>query len=263
MIGVFDSGVGGLGVLSQIRVEMPDADLIYAADQARAPYGPRSLDDVADAANQVTSWLLDNGAETIVVACNTASAAALDHLRRAHPDTTFVGMEPAVKPAALTTTTGVIGVLATEATFQGELYSSVVRRHATGTTVITAACPDWVGLVERQETNGPRARALVADRVTPMLELEADCLVLGCTHFPFLTKLIQEVAGEDVKIIDPAPAVARQVKRVQPRESGNGSLTLATSGDPSNFADQVTRLIGFEPRETVLALPRHGNSHHI
>ncbi len=263
MIGVFDSGVGGLGVLSQIRTELPDADILYAADQARAPYGTRTLGEVADAAEQVTTWLLDQGAEMIVVACNTASAAALDHLRRTHPETEFVGMEPAVKPAALTTTSGVIGVLATEATFQGELFSSVVRRHATETTVITAACPDWVSLVERHEIHGARAKEVVADRVEPLLELQADCLVLGCTHFPFLTELISEVAGSDVIIIDPAPAVARQVRRVQPTGSGGGSLTLATSGNPDIFAEQARHLIGFASTETVLALPRYGDSHLI
>ena len=263
MIGVFDSGVGGLGVLSQIRAQIPDVDIIYVADHARAPYGTRTLDEVADAVEEVTSWLFDRGAEMIVLACNTASAAALDKLRRTHPDKTFVGMEPAVKPASLTTTTGVIGVLATEATFQGELFSSVVRRHATDTTVITAACPDWVGLVERQETHGPRARALVADRVVPMLELDVDCLVLGCTHFSFLTDVISEVAGSDVMIIDPAPAVAREVRRVMPTGAGSGSLTLATSGNPDILAEQVRHLIGFAATETVLALPSHGDSHLI
>ena len=255
MIGIFDSGVGGLGVLSKIRAELPVADIFYVADQARAPYGTRTLGEVAEAAEDVTSWLLDAGAQTIVVACNTASAAGLDKLRRTHPDTRFVGMEPAVKPAALTTTSGVIGVLATEATFQGELFSSVVRRHATDTKVITAACPDWVSLVEAQETHGPHAKALVADRVFPMLESEADCLVLGCTHFPFLTEVIREVVGSEVMIIDPAPAVARQVRRVQSTVTGTGSLTLATSGDPDIFAEQVNNLIGFASTETVLALP--------
>lgn len=254
MIGVFDSGVGGLGVLSQIRAEIPDADIIYVADQARAPYGTKTLGEVADAAEEVTSWLLDQGAETIVLACNTASAAALDQLRRTHHDKTFVGMEPAVKPASLTTTSGVIGVLATEATFQGELFSSVVRRHATDTTVITAACPEWVGLVERRETHEPSARALVVDRVVPMLELGADCLVLGCTHFSFLTHVIGEVAGSDALIIDPAPSVARQVKRVIPTETGGGSLTLATSGNPEILAEQVRHLIGFAATETGSSL---------
>jgi len=261
VIGVFDSGVGGLGVLAQIRIEMPNADIVYVADQARAPYGGRSLVDVADAADETAAWLLDNGAETIVVACNTASAAALDHLRRAYPRTPFVGMEPAVKPAALTTVSGVIGVLATKATFQGELFSSVVRRHATDTTVVTAACPDWVGLVERQEIDGPGVTAIVTDRVAPLLELGADCLVLGCTHFPFLTPVIREVTGPDVSIIDPAPAVARQVRRVHTSEEGTGNLTLATSGNPDTFARQVSRLIGLEASAAVLALPGDGHSH--
>src|SRR5262245_26638129 len=141
MIGVFDSGVGGLSVLVEIRRRLPSADLLYFADQGRAPYGVRTLDEVARMSTEGTGWLRERGAEVITIACNTASAAALHDLRARHPAVPFVGMEPAVKPAALNTSNGVIGVVATAATFQGELFASVVQRHASGATVLTMACP--------------------------------------------------------------------------------------------------------------------------
>jgi glutamate racemase len=253
MIGVFDSGVGGLSVLTEIRRELPEADIVYLADQARAPYGVRSLEQVASMSGEVSRWLMDRGASTITIACNTASAAALHHLRSLHPDVTFVGMEPAVKPAALTSSTGVIGVLATAATFQGELFASVVQRYADGATVLTRACPRWVELVESGVTDGPEAREQVERCLAPLIEAGVDTLVLGCTHFPFLRSVIESVVGPGVNIVDPAPAVARQVKRVarSPRESGR--LILATSGDPARFQQLAYDLAGIETDQAVLA----------
>jgi glutamate racemase len=253
MIGVFDSGVGGLSVLNEIRLEMPSADLLYLADQARAPYGVRTLAEVADMTDEAARWLLDRGATTITVACNTASAAALHALRADHPDVTFVGMEPAVKPAVVSSSTGVIGVLATAATFQGELFASVLQRHATGATVLTRACPTWVELVERAEVHGPEARRQVTACLAPILDGGADTLVLGCTHFPFLVPLIEDIAGPGVRIVDPAPAVARQVRRVASDAKGSGRLTLATSGDPERFRQVARELGGIETSEPVLA----------
>ncbi len=223
MIGLFDSGVGGLGVLAHVRRELPQADLLYLADQARAPYGTRSLDEVASISEQVTEWLLDQGASTIVIACNTASAAALSRVRQSHPSIPFVGMEPAVKPAAVVTRSGVIGVVATEATFQGELFASVVSRYAAGVEVITAACPRWVELVEAGITDGDEAEAAVASCLAPVLSGGADVLVLGCTHFPFLQSMVAAVAGPDVVLVDPAPAVALQVARVHRDGGGKGA----------------------------------------
>lgn len=253
MIGIFDSGVGGLSVLNEIRRELPDADLIYLADQGRAPYGVRSLEELAEMAGQVSAWLMNQGASTIVIACNTASAAALHKLRAAHEDIPFVGMEPAVKPAALSTSSGVIGVLATSATFQGELYASVVQRHADGMTVLTQACPAWVELVEDGVVDGAEARQQVERCLSPLLEAGADTLVLGCTHFPFLTPVIETVSGPAVAIVDPGPAVARQVRRVSSSPVGSGRLVLATSGDPTRFEQLARDLAGIETREPVLA----------
>jgi glutamate racemase len=253
MIGVFDSGVGGLTVLKEIQRELPDADLLYLADQGRAPYGVRSLEELADIAGEVSVWLLDQGASTIVIACNTASAAALHKLRAVHMDVPFVGMEPAVKPAALSTSSGVIAVLATAATFQGELFASVVQRHADGLTVLTHACPAWVALVEDGVVDGPEARQQVERCLSPLLDAGADTLVLGCTHFPFLTPVIEMVSGAAVTIVDPGSAVARQVSRVAGSPVGSGRLVLATSGDPARFEQRARDLAGIETDEPVLA----------
>ncbi|MGH8947826.1 MAG: glutamate racemase, partial [Acidimicrobiia bacterium] len=227
--------------------------LFYLADQARAPYGVRTLAEVAEMTEEASRWLIDRGATTITIACNTASAAALHALRASHPDVPFVGMEPAVKPAVVSSATGVIGVLATAATFQGELFASVLQRHATGATVLTRACPKWVGLVEKAEVAGSEARRQVAACLAPMMDAGADTLVLGCTHFPFLIPLIQAVAGPDVRIVDPAPAVARQVRRVASGVGGSGRLTLATSGEPERFLEVARVLAGIEAVEPVLA----------
>jgi glutamate racemase len=162
-------------------------------------------------------------------------------------------MEPAVKPAVVSSATGVIGVVATAATFQGELFASVLQRHAKGAKVLTRACPRWVELVERAEVDGPRARGQVAACLAPILDGGADTLVLGCTHFPFLVPLIEDVAGPGVRIVDPAPAVARQVRRVASDTDGSGRLTLATSGEPERFRQVARELAGIEALEPVLA----------
>jgi glutamate racemase len=253
MIGVFDSGVGGLSVLTEIRRLLPSADLLYFADQGRAPYGVRSLEEVAAMSGEVTQWLLERDAELITIACNTASAASLHQLRARHPGVPFVGMEPAVKPAALNSSRGVIGVLATAATFQGELFASVVQRHASGATVLTRACPTWVELVEGGEIDGPETRRQVEDCLAGLLDDGADTLVLGCTHFSFLVPVIEEVAGPRVGIVDPAPAVARQVQRLASGFEGDGRLVLASSGDPEKFAELAERLAGIHATEPVLA----------
>ena len=253
MIGVFDSGVGGLSVLTEIRRLLPRADLLYLADQGRAPYGVRSLDEVAAMANDVTGWLLDRGASVVTIACNTASAAALHQLRALHPDVPFVGMEPAVKPAAIRTMSGVIGVVATAATFQGELFASVVQRHSQGARIVTQACPSWVEMVEASSIGGPEARSQVERCLAPILDAGADTLVLGCTHFGYLVPLIEQVAGPALTIIDPAPAVARQVARIASAHAGDGRLRLATSGEPARLERVAYDLAGIEADQPVLA----------
>lgn len=244
-IGIFDSGIGGLSVLRAIRSELPTQNLLYLADQAHVPYGPRSLEEVREFSLEITRFLIQQGAQLIVVACNTASAAALHDLRATFPEIPFVGMEPAVKPAAEHTQTGRVGVLATPATFQGQLYASVVERFAHGVEIYQDTCPGLVEQIEAGALNSPATRAILEAALQPMLARGIDTVVLGCTHYPFVIPLIQEIVGEDVRVIDPAPAIARQVRRVVeqkqdlPEDAPTFSLSqvtrLWTTGSPSNF----------------------------
>lgn len=249
MIGVFDSGIGGLSVLREIRSLLPDADIVYLADQAMAPYGERTLDEVRERSVAITSRLIDEGAALVVVACNSASAAALHHLRAVFPDMPFVGMEPAVKPAVAMTGNGVIGVLATNATFQGELYASVVDRHAANATIVARAGRGLVPLVERGDVDSADVKALLEGYLAPMLDAGADTIVLGCTHYPFLLPAIQEIVGPDVFVVDPSPAVARQVARLagEKSEAGTGSMRYVTTGSPVALAGTIEHLLGVIP----------------
>jgi glutamate racemase len=244
MIGVFDSGVGGLSVLRQIRDLLPEADLCYVADRGRAPYGTKTLEEVASIAHQVTNWLIGEGATCVVVACNTASAAALHSIRERHRDLPVVGMEPAVKPAAKETASGTVAVYATATTFQGELYESVVSRFAAGVEVITRACPEWVDLVERGVVEGPEAESAIRGVVTDAVDAGADRIVLACTHFSFLAPSIGRISG--IEVIDPAPAVAAQTARVAPDARSKGKTTLAASGDLADFARLARKLADFD-----------------
>ena len=241
MIGLFDSGVGGLSVLREVRTLLPDADLVYLADQARAPFGDRSLDEVGAAAEEAAVRLIEMGAGTIAVACNTASAAALHQLRRKHPGTPFVGMEPAVKPAAAATSSGIVGVLATPTTFQAEVFDQLVGRFADGIRVIPHPCPGWAAMVEEHGTDADFES--IRGHVAPLVAEGVDTLVLACTHYSFLTDSIARAAGPGVAIIDPAPAVAHQVARVAGSE-GAGTTTYLTTGDPARFAAQIESLLG-------------------
>jgi glutamate racemase len=213
-IGIFDSGVGGLSVLRAIRQLLPQHPVIYLADQAHVPYGTRSLDEVRGFAAGITRFLLSQNAKLIVVACNTASAAALYHLRERFPHIPFVGMEPALKPAAERTNSGVVAVLATPATFQGALYASVVERFASGVSVLQDTCPGLVVEIEAGNLSGVKVRQILENALRPMLAAGIDTVVLGCTHYPFVIPIIEEIVGPEVRVIDPAPAVARQAARL-------------------------------------------------
>jgi len=190
IIGVFDSGVGGLSVLRAIREQLPAQPVIYFADQAHVPYGPRSLEEVRAFSAEISRFLLDLGAQVIVVACNAASAAALHSLRERFPNVPFIGMEPAVKPAAEGTKSGRVGVLATPATFQGELYASVVERFANDVSIFQNTCPGLVAEIEAGRMDGRKARRILTDALRPMLADGIDTIVLGCTHYPFVIPLI-------------------------------------------------------------------------
>jgi glutamate racemase len=232
-IGVFDSGVGGLSILREIHLLLPHQPMIYFADQKHVPYGPRSMEQVRSFAQSITSFLIDQGAELIVVACNTASAAALHHLRATFPDIPFVGMEPAVKPAAITSQTRTVGVLATPTTFQGELFASVVERFAQGVKVIEQTIPGLVDQIELGLLDHPDTRDMLATAILPLIHQGVDTLVLACTHYPFVVPLIQELVGPHIQVIDPAPAIARQTMRVwgqlQPTSPDHGITYISTA----------------------------------
>ncbi|NNF64294.1 MAG: glutamate racemase [Acidimicrobiia bacterium] len=255
MIGVFDSGVGGLSVLREIAHRLPGEAMTYLADQRFAPYGERSLDWVRNRSFEVTDWMLDRGATLIVVACNSASAAALHPLRERHPGVPFVGMEPALKPAASLTNSGVIGVLATTATFQGELFATVLDRHASNVKVVMQPAPGLAAAVEAGRERHPETEALLRSYIEPMLEQGVDTIALGCTHYPFLTPLIQAITGSSVRLIDPAAAVARQVERLLP-DSNPGKRVYATTGDAVRFSDSVEHFVGDRARAEAVRISR-------
>ena len=241
MIGIFDSGVGGLSVFREIRKLLPEEKYIYFSDNAHCPYGEKSKEYIIDRSRRITDFLLNEGADIIVVACNTATAAAIKTLREEH-QVSFVGMEPAVKPAAAMTRTGVVGVLATSGTLKADKYRDTKGRHAEDVTVVEHIGQGFVELVENGNTTGPEAESVVMESLEPLLDAGADTIVLGCTHYPFLSKTISKVAaqltpGRSVTIIDPAPAVARHLLDIMTEQNiikrEGFSLSLHASGDDS------------------------------
>ena len=249
-IGIFDSGVGGLSVLRSIHQLLPAEPLLYLADQAHVPYGKRPLEEVRAFSEQIARYLLAEGARLIVVACNAASAAGLQHLRQVFPAVPFVGMEPAVKPAAEQTRSRVVGVLATPATFQGALYASVVERFANGVSLLQSTCPGLVEQIEAGDLDGPVTRRILEEALESMLERGIDTVVLGCTHYPFVIPLIEAIVGPGVRVIDPAPAVARQAKRLLDerglRQKGKkaGGVRYVTTGDVQAMQEALRHLMG-------------------
>jgi glutamate racemase len=211
-VGVFDSGVGGLSVLREIRRELPAEDLIYVADSGFAPYGDRPEEYVRGRAIAVMEFLRSRAAKAVVVACNTATGIAVDALR-ARYDLPIVAIEPAVKPAVAQTRSGVVGVLATTQTLAGAKFARLVSSHAGQVEVLTQACPGLVEQVEAGSLDSPSTRSIVEQYLRPLLDRGADTIVLGCTHYPFVSDLIREVAGPGVTIIDSAVPVARELRR--------------------------------------------------
>ena len=253
-IGIFDSGVGGLSVWREIARQLPNENTIYFADQAHIPYGPRSLEQIRRFSEAIARFLLARGCKQIVVACNTASAAALAHLRATFSDTPFVGMEPAVKPAAETTRTRVVGVLATPATFQGALFASVVERFANGVQLINQVCPGLVEQIEAGRLDTPETQTMLRGFLQPILDADADAIVLACTHYPFVIESIRRIAGPGVDVIDPSPAIARQTGRVLAERGLSAPAqqvsrhTFCTSGEREAFRRVLGRLAGVDGR---------------
>jgi glutamate racemase len=260
---VFDSGVGGLSVWREIVRALPHEDTAYFADQVHVPYGPRSQEQIRHFCDTITRFLLERGCKAIVVACNTASAAALKHLRETFPHLPSVGMEPAVKPAAATTRTGVVGIMATPATFQGKLFQATAGRYAAGIRLVNQVCDGLADLVEAGQLDGGDTEAALRRFIRPILEANADTIVLACTHYPFLIAPIRRIAGEHVSVIDPAPAIARHLGRVLESHglrapAGHHPRHLFyTSGDPRRFGEALLRLTGVDG--TVVPVRWHGD----
>jgi len=242
-IGVFDSGVGGLSVLQHIRQTLPHERLIYVADSGHVPYGDKSPAFIEARALAITRFLISQGAEAIVIACNTATAAAAHTLRVKFSKLPILAMEPAVKPAVAATKSGVVGVLATVGTLESARFAALLDKHGRHVKIETQGCPGLVEQVERGELDSPRTRELIERYTAPLLKHGADTLILGCTHYPFLAPLIRDVVGDSIALIDTGAAVARHLQqRIQaelpPRIAGEGSAQFFTSGD----AEQATRI---------------------
>ena len=230
-IGVFDSGVGGLSVLRAIRDELPNEDLIYVGDSGFGPYGDRSREFVNGRAAAMTEFLVEQGAKAVVVACNTATGIAVESLR-ARFAIPIVAIEPAVKPAASRTRSRVVGVLATSGTLTSANMVKLLANHGSDVRFLVQASPGLADQVEKGELDSPKTRELVERYVRPLTEQGADTLVLGCTHYPFLRPVIQEIAGPDVEVIDPAMAVARELRR---RLESSRLLSDATKPGAEHF----------------------------
>lgn len=241
MIGIFDSGVGGTTVLREVHAALPHEPLLYVADQARVPYGPRDEATIQQFSLELTHWLLEQGASLILIACNTASAAALAWLREKLPDVRFVGMVPALKPAAMSTQSGVVGVLATPTTMRGKLLRDVMAQWTDGVKVIEQVGLGLVEQIEAGELDTQTTRELLWRYLEPMVTAGADAVVMGCTHYPYLEPLIHDLAP-GLRVIDAAPAVARRVVQVMGERNlydpvQNGAIRYATTGDVETFGE--------------------------
>lgn len=234
IIGVFDSGLGGLSVLREIVARRADVSAIYVADSGHCPYGVKTADQIIERATAISDFLVGEGAQLIVVACNTATIAAVEYLR-ANYSLPFVGMEPAVKPAVARTRSGVIGVLATGAALKGDKLLKLIDRHRGAVRVITQPCPGLVEQVEHGALDGPETERLLREYAAPLLAAGADTLVLGCTHYPFLRDTLARIVGPEIVLLDTGEAVARRVDSLLPAAAANaasGSLRWYSSGDP-------------------------------
>jgi glutamate racemase len=255
-------------VAAAIRQALPQERLLYFGDNAHIPYGDRQSEQILGFSEAITHALLEQHCKLIVIACNTASAAALKPLREKLPQVPFVGMEPAVKPAVEHTRTGVVGVIATVSTVQSELFATIVERFAQGVTVLQQACPGLVRRIEGGDLDSPVLEEMLHGWLDPMLEQHIDALVLGCTHYPLIRPVIERIVGPEVRVIDPAPAIARRVGTLLVEDQllappgSPGSLTCYTSGDAGFFEDMLLR-IGLKAESGVHAVRWQGDAVHL
>jgi glutamate racemase len=210
-IGIFDSGVGGISVLKHIHALLPHEHLMYVADSLYAPYGNKTVEEITARCMILADFLMSQNVKALVVACNTATAAAIDELRETF-DIPIIGMEPAVKPAAEASKNGIIGVLATVGTLKSAQFAALLESYGRNVKVVTQACVGLVECIERGELDTPETKALIRQYAAPLLAEGADTIVLGCTHYPFLKHVIQEIVGDKITLIDTGAAVAKQLK---------------------------------------------------
>lgn len=246
-IGVFDSGVGGLSVLGEIQRLLPDESLLYVADCGNVPYGEKTPEFIRQRCSVMAGFFRQQGAKALVLACNTATVAGVADLRRDYPDWPIVGMEPAVKPAAAATRSGVVGVLATTGTLQSAKFAALLDRFATDVRVITQPCPGLVELIENGDLHSPVLRQLLERYVQPLLAAGCDTIILGCTHYPFLRPMLSEMLSDDISLIDTGAAVARQLQRLMAArdllaEGPARATQFWSSADPAHFQNVLPML---------------------
>jgi len=257
-VGVMDSGVGGLSVLAEIQRLLPNESLLYVADSGHVPYGEKSPDHIRQRLRHIAGFFREQGAKAMVLACNTATVAAVADLRELYPDWPLVGMEPAVKPAAAATRSGVVGVLATTGTLQSAKFAALLDRFANDVQVVTQPCPGLVECIEAGDLDSPQLRQLLQGYVQPLLDAGCDTVILGCTHYPFLRTLLAGMVPADVAIIDTGAAVARQLQRLLAArdllaEGPARDTAFWTSAEPQSL-DKVLPLL-WRRADRVLPLP--------
>lgn len=257
-VGVMDSGVGGLSVLREIQHLLPEESLLYVADCGHVPYGEKSADHIRQRCRRIAEFFHAQGAKAMVLACNTATVAAVADLRERYPSWPLVGMEPAVKPAAAATRSGVVGVLATTGTLQSAKFAALLDRFASDVRVITQPCPGLVECIEKGDLSSPGLRQLLLGYVQPLLAAGCDTVILGCTHYPFLRPLLAAMVPADVAIIDTGAAVARQLQRLLSEHGllATGPARAArfwTSASPEQLKSILPML--WQPSDSVQSFP--------
>lgn len=257
-IGIFDSGIGGVSILSEIRQLLPQENILYVADSAYCPYGTKSVELIRERTLRITAFLVSQKTKAVVVACNTACSAGLDEVRIENPEFPIIGLEPAVKPAHNITRCGKIGVLCTEVTSKGERFSGLADKFGGGIEIFTQPAPGLADLVDSGQKDSPETQRLLNKYLKPLIAEGIDTLVLGCTHYPFLKERIQEICGPSVKLLDTGAAVAKQTKRVlqydgllaDTKETSKGKVIFHTTGDGAKVK-QVLETLWSEPVDAV------------
>ena len=255
MIGMIDSGVGGLSVLREIHALLPETSIHYIADSDWCPYGVRTAEEIRDRTFALTELLIERGAEIIIVACNSATIAAIEALRTQFP-IPFIGMEPGVKPAAALTKSNTIGVLATELSLKGDKFLHLVSTHARDVRVITQPCPKFVELVENGSLEGELVESAILEYTHDMMKAGADVLILGCSHYPFLRPALEKLLPDHLQLIDTGSAIARRAADLKPQTSPSPTISIQTTGDLDSLQKILPKLIpGISPDCQPLSLP--------